>query len=130
MEPKERLLVERVLGKQFLADTEVYGVKMKAQFVKNGATLSTAAALGRVAEIAFVKGAERFRSSLWHDFSKECPRSGKYVLCKAKPEEGNHLFLARLVNDGKGGMAFVDEDCHPTEAVSHWMDIPNVEGCG
>lgn len=130
MEAKERKLVERVLGTKFLNDTERYGNTMKVLFAKKGAKLQTAATLGRIAEIAFVKGAERFRSSLWHDFSKECPRSGKYVLCKAKPKEGNHLFLARLVNDGKGGMAFVDEDCHPTEAVSHWMDIPNVEGCG
>lgn len=127
MEAKERILVERVLGTKFLNEAEAYGNTMRVKFVKKGAMLQTAGALGRIAEIAFVKGAERFRSSLWHDFSKECPKFGKIILCKSTPKEGNHLFLARLVKDGNGGMVFVGEDGQPTETVSYWMAIPNVE---
>lgn len=118
-------LVERVFETKFLNDTEAYGMAMKAKFVQRGATLSTATALARVAEIAYVKGAENYRTSLWHDFSKDVPTADTFVLCKSTSENGHHLFLARLVAE-ESETVFVDENGKKIEEeVALWMDIPN-----
>jgi len=122
MEPKERKLVERVLGNKFLNDAEAYGKVMKVQFVRKGAKLSTASSLGRMVEIAFVKGAEKYRSDLWHDISKEAPNLDTFALCKGTKENGDHLFLARTAVE-KGGRFFssVKTEGQPKKWLGGWQ---------
>ena len=97
---------------------------MRKACAEQGANENVQSSLERIATVGFCKGAEFFRSNLWHKLADKYPALDTFLLCRG---EDGHLFIAKVVKTGNGHLAFVDESGEKTEAVKHWMQIPNVE---
>jgi hypothetical protein len=124
MEKREEQLIERILGKEFLNAAKEYGKQIKVAVAIQGASPNVQTAMERIASVAFAKGAENFRSSLWHPLAKKYPKLNTPVLCKG---ESNVLFIAEFVKTADGGIKSKDMNHCPTERVEYWMEIPNSE---
>lgn len=115
--------MERVLGKDFLAAAIKYGEDMRKACAIQGASENVQKSMQRIAEVAFAKGAEHYRQSQWHELAKKYPKLDAWMLFKG---ESGHLFFGKIVKS-KGTLVSVGEDGQPTEKVTHWLEIPNVE---
>lgn len=127
MDKRELDLVEKVLGKDFLKAAQEYAASIRMACAVKGATQTIQEAIARVAEVAFVKGAECYRREQWHELKDKYPKLDTFVLCKGTAEKGHTLFLSKFVKDDKGGIQSVGADGMQTEKVSHWLEIPNIE---
>lgn len=117
-------MIERVMGRDFLNAAKTYGASMRKACAEKGASENVQSSLERIATVGFCKGAEYFRSSQWHALAEKYPSIDTFLLCRGVD---GHLFIAKLVKTGDGHLAFIGESGKQTEAVKHWMQIPNVE---
>lgn len=124
MEKQEEKLIEGILGKEFLAAAKEYGAKMKLAVGVQGASPKIQEAMERLASVAFAKGGEHYRNTMWTELAKKYPKLNTWVLCKG---ESGRQFMAKVVKAGAGSLRFQDYDGNKTEKVTHWMVIPDVE---
>lgn len=124
MERQEEMLIERVLGKDFLKEAKEYGVKMRVSCALRGASKNVQDAMQRIAEIAYAKGAEAYRRNQWHELEKKFPKLDAWMLFRG---ESGHLFFGKFVKSKGNRLISVGEDGNQTEKVTHWMEVPNVE---
>lgn len=123
MEQQEELLVERVLGKDFLTAAIKYGEDMKTACAIKGASKNVQQSMQRIVEIAFAKGAEFYRRNQWHELAEKYPKLDAWILFKG---ESGHLFFGKIIKNN-GILVSVGEDGQRTEKITHWLEIPNVE---
>lgn len=124
MEKQEEKMIERIMGRDFLNAAKTYGASMRQACAKQGANENVQSSLERIATVGFCKGAEYFRSSMWHALAEKYPALDTFVLCMG---DDGCLFIAKVVKTGTGNLAFVDEKGANTGAPKNWMLIPNVE---
>lgn len=123
MERQEKLLVERVLGKDFLSAAVKYGEDMRKACAIQGASENVQKSMQRIAEIAFAKGAEYHRRNQWNELARKYPKLDAWLLFKG---ESGHLFFGKIIKKN-GTLVSVGEDGLPTEKITHWLEIPNLE---
>lgn len=124
MEKNEEMMIERILGRDFLKAAKTYGASMREACARQGASENVQSSMERIATVAFCKGAEYFRSSLWHTLSDGYPALDTFLLCRG---EDGHLYIAKVVKTGNGRLAFRDEAGNKCDPPRHWMQLPNVE---
>ncbi len=124
MEKKEEMMIERILGKDFLDAAKIYGASMRKACAQQGANENIQSSLERIATVGFCKGAEFYRSNQWHELAEKYPALDTFLLCRAA---NGHLYIAKVVKAGNGRLAFKDEAGNKCEPPKHWMQLPNVE---
>lgn len=124
MEQKERQLVEKILGRDFLLAAETYGMNMRKACALQGASENVQSSLERIATVGFCKGAEYYRDGLWHDLSKDYPPLDRMILCRA---ENGSLYVAKCVKGKNGSLQFKDYDGEKVPRPARWLLPPEDE---